>query len=159
MVTPEARKEALRRAYYFSNRSKSLFTSLGQTLSPATYTGKKNIHRSNKALIWINSLEAYESVNLLLVYSAMSLKQCIREKGYSLPKFEKYCKENGYGFNRRSLNGLISGDRCNFKLTYFSIPFYLLGIDYNEVLIAYVQNVLIPERSKEGKEQPLEPPL
>jgi len=65
------------------------------------------------------------------------LKACIKQK-YSLLKFEKVCLEHDFKFSRRTLNGLISGERSDFRLSYFACLFHILNLNFVEVLREYM---------------------
>lgn len=83
---------------------------------------------------FLPALHGNQQMQLFMAqYLLLSIK-----KNTSLCKFEKHCKSSGFTFSRRSLYGIIAGDRGNFKLSWFACLFHLLGVELIEVLRAYI---------------------
>ena len=92
---------------------------------------KHNIPESN--------LRYYQEIEGIMKFTAKYIVELIKLQGLSLNKFEKLCAKHGYELHRRSLYGLIRGDRGDFRLSYFAVPLGLLGVTLNDVFRAYVK--------------------
>lgn len=82
----------------------------------------------------------YKCLDDFMVFMAKHLLTSIKANKYSLRKFEALCLLNGYNFHRRSIHGIINRDRGDFRLSYFVIPFGLLGLTLDDVMKAYIDS-------------------
>lgn len=91
-------------------------------------------------------LAKYEEINDFMSFIGSYMIAVIQMNNISQRAFERLCREQGYHFSIRSIKGLIRKDRSNFRLSYFAVPFALLGISWKEVFMAYTDYLSGEER-------------